>query len=274
MPSISRTIGPILLLASPTCLLAQTQPPNANWQYPSYGQPFAARTGQAFAAPTGRPSSAVVPAAYQSPSTPGNPPPGIGPTSPAQAQPAQAHAPAPVPLKPPASKSPIPLKRAGDSEGTQGSRLGGLPSMVTVAGSLGVVLGIFFLVAWGMRRAAPIGATLLPGEVFEILGRAPMAGRQQVYLLRCGVKLVLVSVTPAGAETLTEITEAAEVDRLAGLCQQARPNSATAVFRQVFQQFTQPHPSREVTREIQRTRQPVGATRMPSGHHGLENLDG
>jgi len=64
-----------------------------------------------------------------------------------------------------------------------------------------------------------------------------MAGRQQVYLLRCGKKLILVSVTPAGAETLTEITEEMEVDRLAGLCQQARPNSATAAFRHVFGQL-------------------------------------
>ncbi|MBN2477110.1 MAG: flagellar biosynthetic protein FliO [Pirellulales bacterium] len=101
-----------------------------------------------------------------------------------------------------------------------------------------MVLGVFFLVAWGMRRATPPGSTLLPGEVFEVLGRAPMASRQQVHLLRCGRKLLLVSVTPAGAETLTEITEPMEVDRLAGLCQQGRSNSATAAFREVFQQFT------------------------------------
>jgi len=266
MPSISRTMGPILLLASPACLLAQTPPPNVDWQYPIHGQ--------SFAAPNGQPSSAVVPAGYQSPSTPGNPPPGIDPRSLAPAQPAQGPTPAPVPLKPPAARPPIPLKRPGDSEGAQDGRLGGLPSMITVVGSLAVVLGIFFVVAWGMRRVAPIGATLLPGEVFEVLGRAAMAGRQQVYLLRCGVKLVLVSVTPAGAETLTEITESAEVDRLAGLCQQARPNSATAVFRQVFQQFTQPLSSRDVARETQRTGQPIGTQRTPSGHHGLENLDG
>jgi len=222
--------------------------------------------------------SGAVPAAYQSPLTPGSPAPGSpAPGSPPAASApsllAQADAPAPLPLKPPASKPRIPLKRSGDTTGTPGSRAGGLPSMLTVAASLGVVLGIFFLVAWGMRRAAPVGATLLPGEVFEVLGRAPMAGRQQVYLLRCGVKLVLVSVTPAGAETLTEITEAGEVDRLAGLCQQARPNSATAVFRQVFQQFTQGQPSREVSKAI-RHKQPFGAARTSSRHHTLENLDG
>ena len=64
-------------------------------------------------------------------------------------------------------------------------------------------------------------ATLLPTEVVEVLGRAPLAGRQQMHLLRCGNKLLLVSVTPTGAETLTEVTDPVEVDRLSGLCRQA-----------------------------------------------------
>ena len=58
-----------------------------------------------------------------------------------------------------------------------------------------------------------------------------------MHLLRCGNKLLLVSVTPVGAETLTEVTDPIEVDRLAGLCRQAHPQSATATFRQVLNQF-------------------------------------
>ena len=87
----------------------------------------------------------------------------------------------------------------------------------------------------------------MPGEVVEVLGRAPLANRQQIHLLRCGNKLLLVSVTPTGAETLTEITDPMEVDRLAGLCQQAQPGSATAAFRKVLQQFGhEPDDSRRV----------------------------
>ena len=70
-----------------------------------------------------------------------------------------------------------------------------------------------------------------------MLGRASLATRQQVHLVRCGSKLLLVSVTPTGVETLTEITDPEEVDQLAGLCRGAQPGSATAVFRHVFQQF-------------------------------------
>ena len=91
--------------------------------------------------------------------------------------------------------------------------------MITVGGSLAIVLGLFFIVAWAMRKTAPRGRWLLPKEVFEILGRAPLGARQQVQLLRCGNKLLLVSITPNGAETLTEVTDPLEVDRIAGICQ-------------------------------------------------------
>jgi flagellar biogenesis protein FliO len=86
----------------------------------------------------------------------------------------------------------------------------------------------------------------LPPEVFEVLGRAPLAARQQVHLLRCGRKLLLVSVTQAGTETLAEVTEPEEVDRLAGLCRQAHTQSATAAFRQVFGQWAPRHSGRRL----------------------------
>ena len=112
-----------------------------------------------------------------------------------------------------------------------------LSAMITVGGSLAIVLGLFFIVAWAMRKTAPRGSLVLPKEVFEILGRAPLGARQQVQLLRCGNKLLLVSITPNGTETLTEVTDPLDVDRIAGICQQAHPKSATTAFRQVFQQL-------------------------------------
>jgi flagellar biogenesis protein FliO len=112
-----------------------------------------------------------------------------------------------------------------------------LSAVITVGGSLAVVLGLFLVVAWAMRKTAPRGSLLLPREVFDILGRASLGARQQVQLLRCGNKLLLVSITPNGTETLTEVTDPLEVDRIAGICQQAHPKSATTAFRQVFQQL-------------------------------------
>ena len=75
---------------------------------------------------------------------------------------------------------------------------GGIDAIATVGGSLAVVLGIFFLVVWLLRRASPDGLGALPGEAFEVLGRAALANRQQAQLLRCGNKLLLVCVTRHG----------------------------------------------------------------------------
>ena len=113
----------------------------------------------------------------------------------------------------------------------------GLPSIVTVFGSLGAVLAAFFVLAWLMKRGMPKNMGMLPPEVVEVLGRAPLAQRQFVHLMRCGNKLLLVSVSAAGAETLSEITDPIEVDRLTGICAQRRGDSVTASFRQVLHQF-------------------------------------
>lgn len=110
-------------------------------------------------------------------------------------------------------------------------------ALLTVGGSLAVVLGAFFLVVWVSRKTRPRGLTPLPGEVVELLGRAPLVGRQQTQLLRVGRKLVLVSITPTGVEPITEITEPHEVDRLAALCQQGRPGSVSETFRGVLSQY-------------------------------------
>ncbi|MGA2059203.1 MAG: flagellar biosynthetic protein FliO [Thermoguttaceae bacterium] len=147
-----------------------------------------------------------------------------------------------LPLK---QESHIPLTPSNKSDYQDSSKKpSGLPSMAAVFGCLGVVLGIFLLIAWMIRRAAPQGLTRLPNEAFEVLGRAPLAGRQNVHLLRCGNKLLLVSITPAGTETLTEIIEPQEVDRMAGLCRQAGPQSTTAAFRRIFEQLAPRRPSR------------------------------
>lgn len=117
-------------------------------------------------------------------------------------------------------------------------------AITTVFGSLGVVLGLFFLVMWFTRRVRPKGSQSLPKEAVEVLGRVPLAGRQNMHLVRVGGKLLLLSVTPTGAETLTEITDPEEVERLTTLCQMSQPSSISATFRQVLSQFEkEPAPS-------------------------------
>jgi flagellar biogenesis protein FliO len=111
-------------------------------------------------------------------------------------------------------------------------------ALTTVLASLGVVLGLFLLVVWFTRRALPKAVGGLPSEVVEVIGRAPLANRQQMSLVRIGHKLVLLSVTQHGAESLTEITDPDEVNRLCGICREGQPGSISATFRQVLGQMS------------------------------------
>jgi len=111
-------------------------------------------------------------------------------------------------------------------------------SLFTGLASLAVVLGLFFAVAWAMRRGMPAGTAALPRQAVEVLGRTTLAGRQYAHLVRCGNKILLVYLAPGVAKTLTEITDPAEVDRLAGICRQEQPTNANASLRRIFQQFS------------------------------------
>lgn len=134
--------------------------------------------------------------------------------------------------------SPGRLPPRGEPISTAGRPGRGLNQLWATGAALALVLGLFLVVMWTVRRAAPKATLPLPSDVVETLGRAPLAGRQHVQLLRCGQKLLLVNVTSEGARTLTEITDPVEVDRLAELCRQGRPSGAAATFRQVFEQFS------------------------------------
>lgn len=110
-------------------------------------------------------------------------------------------------------------------------------ALATVLGSLGIVLGVFFVVVWFTRRALPKAATTLPAEAVELLGRTPLSPRQNMHVIRFGGKLLLVSASQSGAETLAEIDDPEEVTRITGLCQQNQPGSISSTFRQVLSQF-------------------------------------
>ncbi|HEV3005577.1 MAG TPA: flagellar biosynthetic protein FliO [Pirellulales bacterium] len=129
-------------------------------------------------------------------------------------------------------------KPSSNGEPRAGARpISGASSFLTGLASLAIVLGLFFVAAWVMRRGLAAGAAPLPSQVVEVLGRTALVGRQHAHLVRCGNKLLFVFLAPGVAETLTEITDAAEVERLAGLCRQARLPAAGASFRQIFQQI-------------------------------------
>jgi flagellar protein FliO/FliZ len=133
-------------------------------------------------------------------------------------------------------RSPPRLSPAAGKE-TSRSTTSGTQSLVTVLGSLGIVLGLFLVTMWLFRGSVPNSAQTLPLEVVEPLGRSPVAKGQQLQLFRFGGKLVLVSVSPTGVDTISEIVDPVEVDRLAGLCLRNGPLSSTQAFRTVLDSF-------------------------------------
>ena len=135
----------------------------------------------------------------------------------------------PLPLAPRKERSPNGANRPAAPTATRG--------LTTIFSSLALVLGLFFLVVWFTRRALPQRAIALPKEVVEVLGRAPLHGRQQMQLVRLGNKLVLLGISAAGAEALSEVTDADEVQRLIALCQESQPNSVSSTFRQILSQL-------------------------------------
>jgi flagellar biogenesis protein FliO len=153
-----------------------------------------------------------------------------------------------TPLASKEAKRPLPLARASaSSQVVHPSLAGGKDALVNAAASLGIVLALFLAVAWAARRGAPKGYALLPSEAVEVLGRATLVGRAQVHLVRCGNKIVLVHASAAGVETLTEITDPAEVDRLHSICHPAGPSESG--WRRWLGNFAAARPVEYLTRD-------------------------
>lgn len=113
-----------------------------------------------------------------------------------------------------------------------------LDSLTTAGAGLAIVVGLFFVCMWLLRRS---GGTkhggLLPNEAFAVLGRAPLTPQSVAQLLRVGNKLVLVAVSADGIQPLTEVIDPIEVDRLTGVCASGRGHGPAAEFQQVLAQL-------------------------------------
>ncbi len=161
-------------------------------------------------------SGGVRPASHQAPAN-------SAPANSAPANSAPAHE--PRPLKPPT---------AVDTKDNAKGSTGTVQMFVSVMSSLAIVIGLILAAAWCYRKAAPTISGALPKQVVQVLGRTPLAPRQQLVLLRLGSKLVLVSNLHGEVRTISEITDPLEVDRLSGLCEAAQPGSISESFRSVL----------------------------------------
>ncbi len=143
-------------------------------------------------------------------------------------------------LAPPSSESEN--NSAGSASGRKPSLLppafSQFKSLSSAGAGLAIVVGLFLLCMWLLRRNGPKPTGVLPEGAFAVLGRAPLTAQSFAQLLRIGNKLVLVAMTADGAQPLAEVTDPAEVDRIAGLCVSGRPGGSSAEFQQVLAQLS------------------------------------
>lgn len=107
----------------------------------------------------------------------------------------------------------------------------------TIVASLMLVVGLFLIFAWAGKKKMPTANSRLPKEVVQVLGRTQLQGRQQLQLVRVGSRLLLLSVTPHGAETLTEISDPLEVESLLVHLRQNGSGNMSATFQDVLQKM-------------------------------------
>jgi flagellar biosynthetic protein FliP len=113
---------------------------------------------------------------------------------------------------------------------------GGRPAHDRAAGSAALadwrLLGamvVAFAVLASLRFLGGHRQSVLPHDVFEVLGTAPLAANHTVRVVRFGPRTLLVAVSSGGCATLAEITDAEATTRIAAACRGVSPRrSGTA----------------------------------------------
>ncbi len=91
--------------------------------------------------------------------------------------------------------------------------------------SLLIITGLIVLCAWIVKKIQPLKVQGLSTDVVEVLGKRPLDPRQQIYLIRCGSRILVVGSSLQGMSTLAEITDPEEMDMLIGLCRKPTHDS-------------------------------------------------
>ncbi|QEG42885.1 flagellar biosynthetic protein FliO [Roseimaritima ulvae] len=105
--------------------------------------------------------------------------------------------------------------RVKDAENTEGGTT--LP-LTTVFSSLAIVLGLFGALVWVLRRSGGAGLSNVSKDTLQVLGRAPLAPRQNIVLVRCGRRVLVLAVGGTNTSTLAEITDPDEINELLAGC--------------------------------------------------------
>lgn len=92
--------------------------------------------------------------------------------------------------------------------------------LVTIGSSLAVVLGLFAALVWVSKKTGHAGGRggVVPDEALRLLGQKSLGAAGSVALLRCGRSVLVVGISAAGMQPLSEITDDEEVRHLEAIC--------------------------------------------------------
>src|SRR5690606_33787597 len=110
-------------------------------------------------------------------------------------------------------------------------------SLGTAGAGLVLVVGLFLLCVSLVRRGGPNPAAPLPPEAVAVLGRVSLTPKIYAQLVQVGNKLVLIAISGDRIDTITEITEPAEVERLLVQCIRGSKQSSSAEFQKLLAQM-------------------------------------
>ncbi len=134
-------------------------------------------------------------------------------------------------------------------------------SLVKTGATLVLVISLFLLFVFVLRLNRKTGRSALPGDVVAVLGQTQLAPTQRLQLIRLASKILLVSSTQHGSQSLGEVTDPEEVFRIESICRNGKWPGFSQSLRQKAEQQAQQRqqsqavnePSNEPARGIGRT---------------------
>jgi flagellar biogenesis protein FliO len=127
-----------------------------------------------------------------------------------------------APIVTPAARGPLesrPINRNSTGPTTQAVKTsvpGAGLDIQKVILSLGIVIGLIMLLRWAAKWMFPGQAGIPASRAVQVVSRSVLSPRQQFLLLQVGRRLVVVADSPAGMNSVCEISDADEVAELLG----------------------------------------------------------
>ena len=106
----------------------------------------------------------------------------------------------------------------------------GVWAWVQMLVALGVIVGLIFLARYLLRRFGLARSVLGGSDLLNVVARAPLTPRHQLYLLHMGRRLVLIGAGAEGLATLAEVTDPDEIGELLTAAK-AGPGSLTKTLQ-------------------------------------------